>query len=79
MSEIFLSGANALRRDGSVAGLGDAASQADAALDWLDEALSAVGGSLANLTKLTTNVVDRGYRTDVYRTHCPAPCGTYAR
>ena len=40
----------------------------DAALDWLDEALSAVGGSLANLTKLTTNVVDRGYRTDVYRT-----------
>jgi enamine deaminase RidA (YjgF/YER057c/UK114 family) len=65
---VFLSGANALRRDGSVAGFGDAAAQADAALDRLDEALSAVGGSLANLTKLTTSVVDRGYRTDVYRT-----------
>jgi enamine deaminase RidA (YjgF/YER057c/UK114 family) len=64
---VFLSGANALRKDGSVAGLGDPAAQADAALDRLDEALSAVGGSLANLTKLTTCVVDRGYRTQVYR------------
>jgi len=65
---VFLSGANALQSDGSVVGLGDPAAQTDAALDRLDQALSAVGGSLANLTKLTTSVVDRGYRTEVYRT-----------
>jgi enamine deaminase RidA (YjgF/YER057c/UK114 family) len=64
---VFLSGANALQADGRIAGLGHAAAQADAALDRLDEALSAVGGSLANLTKLTTCVVDRGYRAEVYR------------
>jgi enamine deaminase RidA (YjgF/YER057c/UK114 family) len=65
---VFLSGANALQKDGGVAGLGDPAAQAEAALDRLDQSLSAVGGSLANLTKLTTCVVDRGYRADVYRT-----------
>jgi enamine deaminase RidA (YjgF/YER057c/UK114 family) len=65
---VFLSGANALQNGGSVVGLGDPAAQTEAALDRLEEALSAVGGSLANLTKLTTCVVDRGYRTEVYRT-----------
>ena len=63
---VFLSGANALANDASVAGLGDPAAQASAALDRLEEALSATGGSLANLTKLTTCVVDRGYRSEVY-------------
>jgi enamine deaminase RidA (YjgF/YER057c/UK114 family) len=62
---VFLSGANALQQDG-VAGLGDPAAQANAALDRLEQALSAAGGSLANLTKLTTCVVDRGYRSEVY-------------
>jgi enamine deaminase RidA (YjgF/YER057c/UK114 family) len=65
---VFLSGANALGKDGSVAGLGDPAAQTEAALDRLEQALSAVGGSLADLTKLTTCVVDRGYRVEVYRT-----------
>ena len=65
---VFLCGANALQQDGSVAGLGDPAAQTEAALERLERALSAVGGSLANLTKLTTHVVDRGYRTEVYRT-----------
>jgi enamine deaminase RidA (YjgF/YER057c/UK114 family) len=64
---VFLSGANALQEDGRAAGLGDPAAQTEAALDRLDQALSAVGGSLANLTKLTTCVVDRGYRPEVYR------------
>ena len=62
---MFLSGANALK-DGSVAGLGDPAAQANAALDRLEAALSAAGGSLASLTKLTTCVVDRGFRSDIY-------------
>jgi len=63
---VFLSGANALQQDGKVAGLGDPTAQANAALDRLEEALSAAGGSLASLTKLTTCVVDRGFRSDVY-------------
>ncbi len=63
---VFLSGASALQRDGRVAGLGDPAAQAGAALDCLEERLSAAGGSLANLTKLTTCLVDRGYRSEVY-------------
>ena len=63
---VFLSGASALANDGSVAGLGDPAAQANAALDRLEQALSAAGGSLASLTKLTTCVVDRGYRSEVY-------------
>jgi enamine deaminase RidA (YjgF/YER057c/UK114 family) len=63
---VFLSGANAMQPDGRFAGLGDPTAQANAALDRLEEALSAAGGSLASLTKLTTCVVDRGFRTDVY-------------
>jgi enamine deaminase RidA (YjgF/YER057c/UK114 family) len=63
---VFLSGASALRRDGTVAGLGDPTAQANAALDRLEEALVAAGGSLASLTKLTTCVVDRGHRSEVY-------------
>lgn len=63
---VFLSGANALS---SGAGLsdGDAGKQAHAALDQMERALQAVGGSLANVTKLTTCLVDRGYRPAVYR------------
>jgi enamine deaminase RidA (YjgF/YER057c/UK114 family) len=63
---VFLSGASALGKDGRVAAPGDPAAQANAALDCLEERLSAAGGSLANLTKLTTCLVDRGYRTAVY-------------
>ena len=64
---VYLSGANALRADGAVAGPGDAAAQTHAALDRLEASLKAAGGSLANLTKLTTCIVDRGYRSDIYR------------
>ena len=64
---LYLSGANAAQPDGSVKGLGDAAAQTHAALDYLEAALKAAGGSLDNLTKLTTCIVDRGYRTEVYR------------
>ncbi len=48
------------------AGPGDAAAQTHAALDRLEASLKAAGGSLANLTKLTTCIVDRGYRSHVY-------------
>jgi enamine deaminase RidA (YjgF/YER057c/UK114 family) len=63
---VFLSAGNAVRLDGSVSGLGDPAAQTHAALNRLETALEAAGGSLRSITKLTTCVVDRGYRTAVY-------------
>lgn len=63
---VFLSAATALGRDGVVRGLGNPMEQADAALDQLEAALASVGGTLSNVTKLTTSVVDRGYRSDAY-------------
>lgn len=64
---VYLSGGHAAGPGGTVIGLGDAAAQTHAALDGLEAALSEAGGSLKNLTKLTTCIVDRGYRSDVYR------------
>ena len=65
-SRVFLSGRSALRPDGSVAGLGDPAAQAEAALDSIEAALRAAGGSLADITKLTTSLLDRAHRKAVY-------------
>src|SRR5580692_6715372 len=64
-SRIFLSAQSALRADGSVAGLGNAAVQADAALDSIEAALQAAGGSLRDVTRLTTSLVDRAHRKPV--------------
>jgi enamine deaminase RidA (YjgF/YER057c/UK114 family) len=63
---IFLSGQSALQPDGSVAGLGDPAAQAEATLDSIEAALAAAGGSLAGITKLTTCIVDPAHRKAVY-------------
>jgi enamine deaminase RidA (YjgF/YER057c/UK114 family) len=65
-SRVFLSGRSALQQDGAVAALGDAGAQAHAALDNIEAALQAAGGSLRDITKLTTSLVDRGHRTPVY-------------
>jgi enamine deaminase RidA (YjgF/YER057c/UK114 family) len=65
-ARVFLSGASAARPDGSVSALGDAAAQAEAALDHIETALAAVGGSLRDITKLTTCIVDRAHRKPVY-------------
>ena len=43
---LFLSGRSALMPDGNVIGLGDPAAQANAALDNIEAALAAAGGSL---------------------------------
>jgi enamine deaminase RidA (YjgF/YER057c/UK114 family) len=64
---VFLSAAGALSSDGSAIGRGDAGAQTHAAMDQLEAALRAAGGSLANITKLTTCVVDRGFRTACYQ------------
>jgi enamine deaminase RidA (YjgF/YER057c/UK114 family) len=65
-SRLFLSGRSALRPNGSVSGLGNAAAQAEAALDEIKAALEAAGGSLSDITKLTTSLIDRAYRKPVY-------------
>jgi enamine deaminase RidA (YjgF/YER057c/UK114 family) len=65
---VFLSGRSAVRPDGSVAGLGDAAAQTQAALDSIEAALEAAGGSLRDITRLTTCLVDRAHRKQVYDT-----------
>jgi enamine deaminase RidA (YjgF/YER057c/UK114 family) len=49
-----------------VAGLGDPAAQAHAALDNIEAALHAAGGSLRDITRLTTSLVDRAHRKPVY-------------
>ena len=58
---VFLSGQNALNAEGKVVGLGDPAAQADATLDHIEAALSAAGGSLKHIAKLTVCVVDRDH------------------
>ncbi len=67
-NRVFLSGRNAQRPDGSVAGLGDAAAQTEEALDHIAAALAAAGGSLRDITKLTTALVNRAHRKAVYDT-----------
>jgi enamine deaminase RidA (YjgF/YER057c/UK114 family) len=67
-NRVFLSGRSALRPDRSVAGLGNAAAQTEAALDNIETALNAAGGSLRDITKLTTSLVDRAHRPQVYDT-----------
>lgn len=62
---VYLSGANALHGEADDLPA-DPTAQAHLALDQLESALKAVGGSLANITKLTTCIVDRGYRVAVY-------------
>ncbi|MCV9938429.1 Rid family hydrolase [Boseaceae bacterium BT-24-1] len=64
---LFLSGSSAVQSDGSIKGGSDPAAQTHAALDRLETALDAAGASLDNITKLTTSIVDRGYRAEVYR------------
>jgi enamine deaminase RidA (YjgF/YER057c/UK114 family) len=64
--QVYLSGASAWSEDGSVKGLGDARAQADAALDRIEAALAAAGGTLRDITKLTVCILDRDHRKDVY-------------
>jgi enamine deaminase RidA (YjgF/YER057c/UK114 family) len=63
---VYVSAVNAARPDGSIASLGDAAAQTDAAIDALEAALATAGGSLRDVCKLTTCIVDRDHRKAVY-------------
>jgi enamine deaminase RidA (YjgF/YER057c/UK114 family) len=74
---VFVSGQTALNADGTIAGLGDAAVQAQAALDGIEAALAAAGGSLKDIAKLTTSIVDRDHRKAVYETIGRRLAGVY--
>jgi len=63
---VYLSAMSAWSPSGTVAALGDAAGQTDAAIDRIEAALTAAGGSLQDITKLTTCLVDRDHRKAVY-------------
>jgi enamine deaminase RidA (YjgF/YER057c/UK114 family) len=63
---IYLSAQSGAQPDGLVTALGDAAAQTHAAIDRLEAGLSAAGGSLKDITKLTTSIVDRAHRREVY-------------
>lgn len=63
---LYLSAASASTPQGTVVALGDAAGQTHAAIDRIEAALAAAGGSLADITKLTTCIIDRDHRKAVY-------------
>ena len=63
---IYLSAQSGAGPDGKVGAPGNAVAQTDAAIDRLEMALAASGGTLADITKLTTCIVDRGHRRDIY-------------
>src|SRR5262245_31426872 len=63
---IYLSAQSAAAPDGEVKALGDATAQTNSALDRLEAALAAAGGSLAAIPKLPTAIVDRAHRRDAY-------------
>src|SRR5690349_23049867 len=59
---IYLSAQGGAGQDGRIGAPGDAPAQTNAALDRLEMALAAAGASLANVTKLTTSIIDRSHR-----------------
>src|SRR5215471_21590519 len=65
---IYLSAQGGAGQDGKVGAPGDAVAQTNDALDRLERALTAAGASLADITKLTTSLIDRDHRKDVYGT-----------
>ena len=76
-ARVFLSGQSARKPDGSVAGLGDPAAQGHAALDGIEAVLATAGGSLKDVTKLTTSIVDRDHRKAVYEAIGARLAGVY--
>jgi enamine deaminase RidA (YjgF/YER057c/UK114 family) len=74
---VFLSGQTALRSDGTVAELGDPAAQTQTVIDGIEVALATAGGSLNDITKLTTSIVDRDHRRAVYETIGRRLAGVY--
>jgi enamine deaminase RidA (YjgF/YER057c/UK114 family) len=63
---VYLRGQTALTLDGGFAAMGDAAGQAEQAMDNIGVLLGEAGASLADVTKVTVYVTDRAYLPQVH-------------
>lgn len=63
---IYLRGQTGSRFDGEFVGYGDAAAQADQAMQNVKTLLEEAGSSLNDVCKITTYIADRAYREPVY-------------
>ena len=64
---IFLRGQTGFTFEGGFVGHGDAAAQADQAMQNVKLLLEEAGSRMAHICKITTYITDRAYREQVYR------------
>jgi enamine deaminase RidA (YjgF/YER057c/UK114 family) len=64
---VYLRGQTGSRLDGEFVGYGDAAAQADQAMQNVKTLLEEAGSSLNDICKITTYIADRAYRQPVYQ------------
>ena len=64
---IFLRGQTGFTLDGGFVGVGDAAAQADNAMQCVKTLLEEAGAKLDHICKTTIYITDRAYRDDVYQ------------
>ncbi len=78
---LFIAGQTGIDLGGVLQGPGDAARQATQAMANIKTLIEEAGGTLADITKITTTITDRGHRAAVYGAVGRAlkgvfPCGT---
>jgi enamine deaminase RidA (YjgF/YER057c/UK114 family) len=64
---VFLRGQTGFTLDGEFVGLGDAAAQAEQAMQNVRVLLEEAGAKMEHIFKITTYITDRAYRTPVYQ------------
>lgn len=64
---VFLRGQTGYTLDGKFVGLGDAAAQAEQAMQNVRVLLQEAGAKMEHICKITTYITDRAYRTPVYQ------------
>jgi enamine deaminase RidA (YjgF/YER057c/UK114 family) len=64
---IFLRGQTAMALDGTIVGVGDAAAQAENAMQCVKTLLEEAGSQLEHICKVTIYITDRAYREPVYQ------------
>ncbi|MGI9302116.1 MAG: RidA family protein [Gammaproteobacteria bacterium] len=66
-NRIFLRGQTGFDLDGKLVGVGDAAAQAENAMQCVQTLLEEAGARLEHICKITIYITDRAYRDPVYR------------
>lgn len=66
-NRVFLRGQTGLDLDGNMVGIGDAAAQAENAMQCVKTLLEEAGAKLEHICKTTIYVTDRAYREPVYQ------------